>query len=440
MATTQSLSSIEGSNFLTCLQNVPGGTGNAGSTPPISIAEKIAGLQACSPGTTPSFIYTIDQPFEYISGTQLRTVLERKRKSNGTIDRAGSITISTQCFPAPPPPSCDIESRERFQAVFPDDQHPEQLCDGSNTCEMKIEQRLSGFGTSLGGGSTGFSIYQYRNTGAACTTGTPSVSELEEAAAINQPNAGSHEVETDAAPQQTDQDATKQCGYINGEKHCFQRNNLPSGGCITTQNGNAICTTSAPELPRDAQGNPVPPDVVITNNQADGSGTQGGGTGAGDTRNYYTQTTINNNLAAGGTGLGEGGGDGEGDGDGECDPETEECDGEGEGDGTCDPAIYVCPGDGTAGEFGELPEVRTIAESLSTLTQAFTGSDFGSAVSALSNLNDGSAGGCSNPSFTIWQTTFQIPACEFFFPYVEWLRAMFILGWAIAAVRVFLEA
>lgn len=344
------------------------------------------------------------------------------------------------CVEAPPPPSCDIESRERFQAVFPDDQHPEQLCDGSNTCEMKIEQRLSGFGTSLGGGSTGFSIYQYRNTGAACTTGIPSVSALEEAAAINQPNAGSHEVETDAAPQQTDQDATKQCGYINGEKHCFQRNNLPPGGCITTQNGNAICTTSAPELPRDAQGNPVPPDVVITNNQADGSGTQGGGTGAGDTRNYYTQTTINNNLAAGGTGLGEGGGDGEGDGDGECDPETEECNGEGEGDGTCDPAIYVCPGDGTAGEFGELPEVRTISESLSTLMQGFTGSDFGSAVSALSNLNDGSAGGCSNPSFTIWQTTFQIPACEFFFPYVEWLRAMFILGWAIAAVRVFLEA
>ena len=305
---------------------------------------------------------------------------------------------------------------------------------------MKIEQRLSGFGTSLGGGSTGFSIYQYRNTGAACTTGIPSVSALEEAAAINQPNAGSHEVDTDAAPQQTDQDATKQCGYINGEKHCFQRNNLPSGGCITTQNGNAICTTSAPELPRDAQGNPVPPDVVITNNQADGSGTQGGGTGAGDTRNYYTQTTINNNLAAGGTGLGEGGGDGEGDGDGECDPETEECDGEGEGDGTCDPAIYVCPGDGTAGEFGELPEVRTIAESLSMLMQGFTGSDFGSAVSALSNLNDGTAGGCANPSFTIWQTNFQIPACEFFFPYVEWLRAMFILGWAIAAVRVFLEA
>jgi hypothetical protein len=349
-------------------------------------------------------------------------------------------SANLSCVEAPPPPSCDIESRERFQAVFPDDQHPEQLCDGSNTCEMKIEQRLSGFGTSLGGGSTGFSIYQYRNTGAACTTGIPSVSELEEAAAINQPNAGSHEVDTDAAPQQTDQDATKQCGYINGEKHCFQRNNLPSGGCITTQNGNAICTTSAPELPRDAQGNPVPPDVVITNNQADGSGTQGGGTGAGDTRNYYTQTTINNNLAAGGTGLGEGGGDGEGDGDGECDPETEECDGEGEGDGTCDPAIYVCPGDGTAGEFGELPEVRTIAESLSTLMQGFTGSDFGSAVSALSNLNDGSAGGCANPSFTIWQTTFQIPACEFFFPYVEWLRAMFILGWAIAAVRVFLEA
>jgi hypothetical protein len=131
---------------------------------------------------------------------------------NTGVDQLASVV----CDDPPPPPSCDSDSGVSFQAVFPNDEYPPTLC--NSPCSMAIEQRVSGFGTSVGGASTGFSIYQYRNNGSPCQD-EPDLSTID-SADVNLPNAGDHSVIT-VPPGSGEAGDSQQCGLVNGERTCF---------------------------------------------------------------------------------------------------------------------------------------------------------------------------------------------------------------------------
>jgi len=211
----------------------------------------------------------------------------------------------------------------------------------------------------------------------------------------------------------------KYCGTINGEPVCVS--DVPDNSCALLAQGGALCVADSPAVPKDEEGEPLPPDRVIEVDDGAGTTTE---------YNYYRSATIEGSSTPvvgteNGTGSGSGSGEGGSEGVGGS-----------------------CSGDDC---YGELPaEIVDCAEDLAGcvaghVAQAWD--DISEGVPLLgfvTGLHASFAGGGSCPGATVdlLETEVDLTGsmCELLDGQASLISLIMCIMWSLAALRVLLTS
>lgn len=209
-----------------------------------------------------------------------------------------SVNSSGVCVAGP---SCAASTAGTFSGAGAS--APASFCDGSCTQTLGTP--------SLGtGGASPTWMAQYVNSGTACSSSDMASDEI---TPVTTPpgapsnsgcvsdSSGNVDCVEPSVPNNPGQScgsvngvavctSTPNCGTVNGNTVCAPGDSPPDGppapDCMLDSDGSMGCVGGAPDAPKDAAGNPIPPDGSVTNNN-------------NTTVNIWNGTTITNGQSGG---------------------------------------------------------------------------------------------------------------------------------------------